>query len=65
MTGSRINHTVKARKLAGRDPVLEVKGGGRSGEFTDISFALHAGEVLGIIGLMGSGEPSLPSLSSE
>ncbi len=59
MTGSRIKHTVKARKLAGRDPVLEVRGGGRSGEFTDVSFALHAGEVLGIIGLMGSGRTEL------
>ena len=59
MTGSRINHTVKARKLDGRDPVLEVKGGGRSGEFTDVSFALHSGEVLGIIGLMGSGRTEL------
>jgi simple sugar transport system ATP-binding protein len=59
MTGSRITHTVKARNLARRDPVLEVRGGGRSGEFADISFALHAGEVLGIIGLMGSGRTEL------
>jgi simple sugar transport system ATP-binding protein len=59
MTGSRIKHTVKERKQADRDPVLEVRGGGRSGEFTDISFALHAGEVLGIIGLMGSGRTEL------
>lgn len=59
MTGSRVNHTVKARKLERRDPVLEVRAGGRSGEFTDISFALHAGEVLGIIGLMGSGRTEL------
>lgn len=36
-----------------------MRGGGRSGEFTNISFALHAGEVLGIIGLMGSGRTEL------
>jgi simple sugar transport system ATP-binding protein len=59
MTGSRINHIVKARKLETREPVLEVRGGGRRGEFTDVSFALHAGEVLGIIGLMGSGRTEL------
>ena len=59
MTGSRITQTVKARNIARRDPVLELKGGGRRGEFTDISFALHAGEVLGIIGLMGSGRTEL------
>jgi len=59
MTGSRITHTVKARNLARRDPVLEVRGGGRSGEFTDVSFSLNAGEVLGIVGLMGSGRTEL------
>ena len=59
MTGSRIEHTVKARKLADRVTVLEVRRGARSGEFTDVSFALHAGEVLGIIGLMGSGRTEL------
>ncbi len=59
MTGSRIDHIVKARRLETGKPVLEVRGGRRSGEFTDISFALHAGEVLGIIGLMGSGRTEL------
>jgi simple sugar transport system ATP-binding protein len=59
MTGSRIDHVVKARRLEKVRPALEVRGGGRSGEFTDISFALHAGEVLGIIGLMGSGRTEL------
>ncbi len=59
MTGSRITYTVKAKSLARRDPVLEMKGGSRSGEFTDVSFSLHSGEVLGIIGLMGSGRTEL------
>lgn len=59
MTGSRIDHIVKARRLETQGPVLEVRGGGRNGEFVDISFALHAGEVLGIIGLMGSGRTEL------
>ena len=59
MTGSRINHTIKARTPVGRDPVLEVRGGSRSGEFSDVSFVLHSSEVLGIIGLMGSGRTEL------
>ena len=59
MTGSRIDQIVKTRRFETREPVLEVKGGGRRGEFTDVSFALHAGEVLGIIGLMGSGRTEL------
>jgi simple sugar transport system ATP-binding protein len=59
MTGSHVKHTVKTRKLPIREPVLEVRGARRSGEFTDVSFILHAGEVLGIIGLMGSGRTEL------
>lgn len=36
-------------------PVLSSQGLGRSGEFEDISLQVHAGEVVGIYGLMGSG----------
>jgi len=36
-------------------PKLEVLGLSRAGEFQDVSFTLHAGEVLGITGLEGSG----------
>ena len=59
MTGSRIKHTVRAQKAGGPSPGPGSAGVSRSGEFTDISFALHAGEVLGIIGLMGSGRTEL------
>ncbi len=59
MTGSTIEHVVKARTLDARQPILEVRGVGRSGEFAEVSFALHAGEVLGVIGLMGSGRTEL------
>jgi len=59
MTGSRITHTVAARAIADRKKVLELKQCSRIGEFSDISLTLHAGEVLGIIGLMGSGRTEL------
>jgi simple sugar transport system ATP-binding protein len=59
MTGSRITHVVKARNSVRPGPVLEMRHGSRKGEFTDVSLALHAGEVLGIIGLMGSGRTEL------
>lgn len=45
--------------LGEKDPVLEVNGLTRSGEFTDVSFTLRRGEVLGIIGLLGSGRTEL------
>ncbi len=40
-------------------PLLEVQGLTRSGVVHDISFELHAGEVLGLFGLMGAGRSEL------
>jgi len=40
-------------------PVLEVRGLTRLPAFSDVSFSLHAGEVIGIAGLMGSGRTEL------
>jgi ribose transport system ATP-binding protein len=40
-------------------PLLEVRGLTRSGVVHDISFKLHAGEVLGLFGLMGAGRSEL------
>ena len=40
-------------------PVLEVKNLSRKGHFQDVSLHLHAGEVLGLIGLLGSGDKQL------
>ena len=37
------------------EPVLSVKGLCRSGQFSDITFDLKKGEILGITGLLGSG----------
>ncbi len=36
-------------------PVLEVTNLTRPGDFTDISFTVHAGEILGLSGLIGAG----------
>jgi ribose transport system ATP-binding protein len=40
-------------------PVLEASGLGASGLFEDTSFRIHAGEVLGLYGFMGSGQLEL------
>ncbi len=38
---------------------LRVEGLTRSGEFEDVSFSLHAGEVLGLAGLIGAGRSEI------
>lgn len=47
------------QKCAVGEEVLRVESLGRDGAFSDISFSLHRGEVLGIAGLMGSGRTEL------
>ncbi len=37
------------------EPVLRVEGLSRTGYFRDVSFTLHAGEILGLTGLVGAG----------
>ena len=39
--------------------VLEVEGLTRAGEFKDVSFTLHKGEILGVSGLIGSGRTEM------
>lgn len=40
-------------------PVLQVSGLGLEGAFSDVDLSLHAGEILGITGLLGSGRTEL------
>ena len=41
-------------RVAGK-PVLELRGVSRSGAFENVSFAAHAGEIVGITGILGCG----------
>jgi simple sugar transport system ATP-binding protein len=59
MTGESIKHAVRGRSLAARRPALEVRDATRAGEFEGVSFTLHQGEVLGLIGLLGAGRTEL------
>jgi simple sugar transport system ATP-binding protein len=58
MTGSRFEYPAPAKRLH-PNKVLEVRGATRVGEFTDVSFVLHSGEVLGLVGLLGAGRTEL------
>jgi simple sugar transport system ATP-binding protein len=59
MTGEAIEHAVVARDRRRAPVLLDVDGLTRDGEFADVSFRLHAGEVLGLTGLLGSGRTEL------
>ena len=52
MVGRKLRYIEYERNPIG-SPILEVKGLSKQGNFADISFTLHRGEILGITGLVG------------
>lgn len=59
MTGAKVEQSKVASRTTGREVLLEVRNLSKRGNFTDISFKLHRGEILGITGLLGSGRTEL------
>lgn len=59
MTGSKLEAEVRARKLTDASTVLALSGLTRSDEFHDVSFSIKAGEIVGLIGLIGAGRTEL------
>ncbi|MCP4384445.1 MAG: sugar ABC transporter ATP-binding protein [Hyphomicrobiales bacterium] len=59
MTGASVEQSVSARDRSAAAPVLEIAGLGREQEFADVSFTIRAGEVVGLIGLIGAGRTEL------
>jgi ABC-type sugar transport system ATPase subunit len=55
MVGRSLGEIFPARQPAWDEVALEVHNLGRAGSFSDISFSVHRGEVLGMSGLVGSG----------
>lgn len=58
MTGMDLNETPRGTQDFG-DTAIEVRGLQREGEYDDISFSVHRGEILGLTGLMGSGRTEI------
>ena len=59
MTGLDFEPKIVARDLKGAPPLLEVADLTREGDYADVSFTLHRGEVLGLTGLLGAGRTEL------
>ncbi|MFV8767231.1 ATP-binding cassette domain-containing protein, partial [Yersinia enterocolitica] len=55
MTGLTITHEQKLPNAEQGKVVLQLENLSRKGQFENISFRLHRGEVLGLCGLLGSG----------
>jgi inositol transport system ATP-binding protein len=59
MVGREIEELFAANSIAQPEVVLKVKNLHKKGVFSDINFEVHAGEVLGIAGLMGAGRTEI------
>lgn len=60
IAGKEVNHDAVVRKdRTAQEVVLEAKGLSGSKMFSDISFQLHRGEILGFYGLQGAGRTEL------
>jgi ribose transport system ATP-binding protein len=55
MVGRSLGEIFPSRRPPRDEVALEVKGLSREGSFSDVSFSLRRGEVLGMSGLVGSG----------
>ena len=59
MIGREIGERYPSRNHSVGKTVFEVKGLSRKGAFSDVSFTVGAGEVLGVSGLMGAGRTEI------
>ncbi len=59
MVGREIEEIFSANSVAQAEVVLQVQNLNKKGKFSDINFEVHAGEVLGIAGLMGAGRTEI------
>ncbi len=59
MTGKSFSYTLSEIQPGKLPVALSVENLTRTGEYEDVSFEVHAGEILGITGLLGSGRTEL------
>jgi len=59
MVGREIDKLFSENSMALTEVVMKVQNLHKKGKFSDINFEVHAGEVLGIAGLMGAGRTEI------
>ena len=59
MTGKEFVQKKLSEKVENRKALLEVKNLSKKNEYKDVNFKLHQGEILGIVGMIGSGRTEL------
>jgi len=59
MTGKTFDYAVSQRDHTAAPVVLEVEALSRPGEYDDVSLTIHAGEIVGLAGRLGSGRTEL------
>lgn len=59
MVGRELEELFSANSIAQPEVILKVQDLNKKGKFSDINFEVHAGEVLGIAGLMGAGRSEI------
>jgi rhamnose transport system ATP-binding protein len=59
MVGRSLDELFPKQAVDAGDVVLEVKGLGVAGSFSDVSFELRRGEILGMAGLIGAGRTNV------
>jgi ABC-type sugar transport system ATPase subunit len=58
MVGRKIEYTIYPKNRR-EEPLLEIRNFSKKGNFKDITFTLHKGEILGLTGLVGAGRTEL------
>ncbi len=64
MVGRSIDQFYPKKTAVAGEPLLSVEGLSRTGFFEDVSFTLHAGEILGLTGLVGAGRTEVVEVLS-
>ena len=61
MTGRNVEYAFPRSQGAAPDApeILRVEALGRRGEFSDVSFSVHSGEIVGLAGLVGAGRSEI------